>query len=450
MIGEESVPKRFTRQELPVFLMEENMRGFLPLVPILAFMATVPHACASVPRGGVAVAEPQLDHQIRVRLQERTASIALRGFDLVFSHAVASSFGFLGARQVAARTDRLSRWTARCKAGRVELSNGLERRTFDSTVWVDSPTGFITVGAGLRLRDTLQIRAYPRDGGCELVNSVDVEKYLEGLVNSEFSSLWSREAIDAQVVAARTYAYFQMGNARTNPAASFDVESSIKDQVYEGVHKEDARAAQSVARTRNLILTANGTEPIKAFYHSTCGGQTELPRAVWGREVAGFETRVRCPYCKVSPRFTWKLTPTAAEFKRAVLAQPKTTVPEYVQQGELDSLTVVERYPSGRAHWVTSHWKWKGMRLRWDFTAVQMRSWLGLNAMRSTWFEVAFQGGRFQIDGKGFGHGVGMCQWGAKVAAEKGRRMSEILNLYYPDARLAKLGAPVQRKLASQ
>ncbi len=425
------------------------MRGFLPILPAALLAAGVPYACASLPKAIPWGEEPQISRQIRVRLQEKSPSIELRGYDLAFSRGGISARGFLGPREVTARTNRLSRWSARCAGGRVELMNGLERKVFDTVVWIHSPSGFVTVGPALRLRDTLQIRAVARGQGCELVNALEVEKYLEGLVNSEFSSKWSREAIDAQVVAARTYAYFQMGNARVNPAASFDVESSIKDQVYEGVHKEDAASAQSVARTRDMILTANGVQPIKAFYHSTCGGQTELPRAVWGREVAGFSQRVSCPFCKVSPRFTWKLTPTPDDFKRAVLNSP-VAVPEYVRAGQLESLTIADRHASGRASRLTSQWRWKGMLLRWDFTAVQMRSWLGLNAMRSTWFEVRRAAGHWEIAGRGFGHGVGMCQWGAKVMAEKGGRMRDILRLYYPGAQIARWGGQVPgRKLAS-
>jgi stage II sporulation protein D len=422
--------------------MEAKMRmiPMMGLIPALGMMLGIPRACASLPRGDEARGpEPGLERQIRVRLQENAQEISFRGFDLEFYSGKASSQGFLGQRRMASRADRLSRWTARCSDGKVELSSGRERKLFDAVVWVESATGFVTVGPSLRLRDALQIRALPRQSSCELVNALDVEKYLEGLVNSEFSSRWSRTAIDAQVVAARTYAYYQIANARQNPASSFDVESTIKDQVYEGAHKEDALAAQSVARTRDLILTADGERPIKAFYHSTCGGQTELPKYVWGREVAGFERRVPCPYCKVSPRFTWKLNPSGGDFKTRVLNSGEN-LPEYVRNGELEALEIAERHPSGRASRVTSRWKWKGMTLRWDFTAIQMRSWLGLNAMRSTWFEIKRLGHRFEILGRGFGHGVGMCQWGAKVMGEKGRKMDEILRQYYPDARLAKLG----------
>ncbi len=417
-------------------------------------MLVSPHACAALPRPlqSLAALPGQPDRQIRVRLKEREPQLEFRGFDLVFSRGEAVRRGFLGGRVPVIHTNRLTRWKAKCRKGQVELvgSDG-EGKLFDAVAWVESPSGFVTVGAGLRLRDSLQIRALPREEGCELVNSVDVEKYLEGLVNSEFSSKWSREAIDAQVIAARTYAYHQMRAARANRAASYDVESSVKDQVYEGVHKEDARAAQSVARTRDLILSADaGGGPIKAFYHSTCGGQTELPTSVWGRGSTGFTRRVPCPYCKVSPRFRWNIEASSAQLKERILgALPASSLPDYVRGGELESVSIAERHPSGRASKLVSKWRWKGMSLRWDFTAVQLRSWVGLSKMLSTWFDLSqMSDGRWKISGRGFGHGVGMCQWGAKVMGEKGQKMADILRHYYPDARLVSMSS-ARRALAS-
>jgi stage II sporulation protein D len=410
-------------------------------------------------------ADPALERSIRVRFEERVPEVRFRGFDLTFLVAPRAD-RFLDPLERHRLFARLTEWRAQCRDGQVELTPlrgqpGAPVRA-PGVVWVESPSGFLTVGSALRLRDRVQIRSVP-GGGCELVNVVDVEKYLEGLVNSEFSSKWNSEAIDAQVVAARTYAYHQMGMARRNPRVSYDVESSIKDQVYEGVHQEDARAAQSVARTRNLILTAEeggqAPAPIKAFYHSTCGGQTELPRYVWGRSSAGFTERVPCPYCKVSPRYRWSVRATASELKEKILAsarafrgelrgrsngvpgaEPPSGLPEYVRHGELESLRVDARHPSGRVAAVVSRWRWKGMSLRWDFTAVQLRAWLGLNQVLSTWFDLVPQSkGQWEIAGRGFGHGVGMCQWGAKVMGEKGQKMASILRHYYPGARLALL-----------
>ena len=144
-----------------------------------------------------------------------------------------------------------------------------------------------------------ELRVYTAGSLCEVVNVVDLEKYLEGLVNAEFNSRWSEEAIGAQVVAARTYAVFQMRQAQAqaednSDAQHYDVDATTHDQVYDGSMKEDPRATRIVEKTRGLLLTvktARGVEPLKAYYHSTCGGMTDCRIRVWGTSEFGISTR---------------------------------------------------------------------------------------------------------------------------------------------------------------
>src|SRR5204863_176919 len=122
-----------------------------------------------------------------------------------------------------------------------------------SPVSVRTPTGVLSY-RGNPFRE--EIRIYARNGTCDVVNAVDLEKYLDGLVNSEFSAKWNAQSIEAQVIAARTYALYQIREAEKKSDSYFDVEATIKDQMYSGFNHEDFRAAQSVEQTRGMVLVA--------------------------------------------------------------------------------------------------------------------------------------------------------------------------------------------------
>jgi SpoIID/LytB domain protein len=128
-------------------------------------------------------------------------------------------------------------------------------------------------------------------------------------------------------------------------------------------------------------------------------------------------------------------------------------IPQYVSEGEMDRLEVARRSPAGRVLEVTTWWKWKGMKLRYDITSGKLRNWLGAQRVQSTWWEsLVLASGKFVMKGRGFGHGVGMCQWGAKVMGENGKKMREILSHYYPGSkmvRLSELKSTPTRGLAS-
>jgi stage II sporulation protein D len=270
---------------------------------------------------------------------------------------------------------------------------------------------------------------YSAGAFCEVINDVSLEKYLDGLVNAEFSAEWAEEAVAAQVVAARTYGLFQSRQAQKK-LAHFDVDATVRDQVYDGSYKEDYRASRSVERTRGLVLTVgkgNGAEPIKAFYHSMCGGATEFPEHVWGAKMPGFKRSVTCKFCAEASRFNWTLDMQKGDF------------PALVKGGKLMDIRVTAHTKEGRVATVVTSWEQAGKLVEVPFSGAKFRELIGPAKLRSTWFQVTAvqQGWHFQ--GHGNGHGVGLCQWGAKVMGEKGRKMAEILKFYYPDAALKKL-----------
>src|SRR5579885_2227232 len=251
----------------------------------LALLLSPLAARASLPK----VTAPQpadLSVKIRVRVAPGLPVVHLRGFDLrIFDQARAGS----GEPHLASAPDRQSEWDFKCGHGKVSAVRvGAAGASVDdegqleleAPVAVQTPAGFLSLH-GRPYRGEIVI--YPIAGKCEVINEVDLEKYLDGLVNAEFSAKWSEQGIAAQVIAARTYAYYQMQEMREK-GKRFDVDSTDKDQVYDGSIREDFRASRAVEKTRGVILAVNeggAYIPLKAFYHSTCGGVTELPEKVW-------------------------------------------------------------------------------------------------------------------------------------------------------------------------
>jgi stage II sporulation protein D len=410
--------------------------------------------------------------KVRVRIADGVRSVAIRGFDLKFRSVnredlkmqQASALRALAGRpSLSARSDRLSEWRLSCPNGGVvqaaQLGSGkMPLRTvyFAGPVRVESPSGFVTVkGKPYRERVFIHPISTRKGWECEVVNHVDIEHYLDGLVNAEFSAAWNREAIDAQVIAARTYAYYQI-KLMTRRGSHFDLDSTIKDQVYDGSTREDYRSRMSATRTRGKVLKAHRKDewPIKAYYHSTCGGTTELPQVVWGAKMAGFKKRVACPNCRNSPSFIWDVPLSAKEIaleiwkgarelnaadRDKIRGWPQTWEKE-LRESKLLDLRVTSQNESGRAEVVSARFK-NGDKKEYVLTmpGTLFRYWIGPSRLKSTVFQVLAAGNdQWVLRGRGFGHGVGLCQWGAKTMGESGKKAREILSFYYPDTVIAK------------
>jgi stage II sporulation protein D len=397
----------------------------------------------------ISFATPWITHSsppVRVRISDATDRLNVRGFDLKFS----------SGKKIGQMADRTSEWNIRCsQAGEVSarIPGSAYEQTFYSPLKIESPSGFVSF-QNRRYRDSLYVYSIKKSGKttCEVVNHVEIEKYLDGLVNSEFNAKWERGAIDAQVIAARTYAFYQMRQAKIKPS-HYDLDSTIKDQVYDGSMKEDYRSSMSAERTRGQILSSGHSQPIKAYYHSTCGGMTELPEGVWGKREAGFKRRVVCHYCRESPAFVWDVPLQLTQVSKQIQTGLSSLTPYQSKQiqnwpskwktdlgsSELLSLDVSAVDPSSRATLVRSTWKKGTLKYALDIPATWFRQWVGTTKVKSTGFQILPSGpGQFVLRGKGYGHGVGLCQWGAKVMGDRKKNALDILKFYYPDAQMAR------------
>ena len=264
---------------------------------------------------------------------------------------------------------------------------------------------------------------YPTDKGLLLVNEIPIEEYLVGLINCEISSLWPVESVKAQAVIARSYAIYQKDARR---GAVYHLESSVMDQVYDGVDIEDSRAARAVQETAGEVLTYSGAV-IQAFYHSNCGGHTESAQKVWGADLPYLQG-VDCRYCLNVPSARWQTTLSlkklelllnAAGYRAADLSGIRTG--GSTRSGRLQDITLL--LPKGDL----------------TMSAVNFRKAIGYAVIKSTNFTVRKRGDELVFTGFGNGHGVGLCQWGAKQRAGDGFSYREILSYYYPGVRIEKL-----------
>jgi stage II sporulation protein D len=267
-----------------------------------------------------------------------------------------------------------------------------------------------------------RLEVLPVNGALTVVNVVELEDYLQGVLKDEIPPGWPAEAAKAMAIAARTYAVYQR---QQNPNALFHVRATTASQVYGGATGEDTRSSWAVQETRGQILTFGG-QPISAFYHSCSGGATEDALDVFGLNfdvIVGVKDdfSLNCPYTLWVERLPAQQVQRALSRAGYSLGQPLR-------------LEVLARSRTGRI-----------LRLAVQHTQGQLvlegkrfREALGNDLIRSTDFEVRNEASGFTFVGRGYGHGVGLSQWGAKEMADLAYQHREILKFYYP---LAEIGA---------
>jgi stage II sporulation protein D len=245
-----------------------------------------------------------------------------------------------------------------------------------------------------------------------------MEDYLLGVVGGEMPPSWEMEALKAQAVAARTYAASRRREAAAR-GADFDVWDDTRSQVYAGMPggAYASRIEEAVRSTAGEVLVWNG-ELLTAYFHSTCGGHTESAARVFG--VASCEplSGVGCTTCGDSTAFEWEAAVEAADLEEALGVGP------------LKSIRGLDPGPSGRCLRVEV----QGETGRREMKGSALRAAVGYGILRSTAFEAEVADGEIRFRGRGFGHGVGLCQWGARGMAKTGATYIEILNHYYPGA----------------
>ncbi|MBS1999469.1 MAG: SpoIID/LytB domain-containing protein [Cyanobacteria bacterium SZAS LIN-2] len=256
-----------------------------------------------------------------------------------------------------------------------------------------------------------------------VINIVRIEDYLLSVVPSEVPSSWPQEALKAQAIAARSYVVANLGKHR---ADGYDVKDTVEDQVYRGVASENNETNVACAATTGLVLKQNA-QVISAFFHSTSGGSTELPENVWGKPLPYLKSVV--DFDDAAPLFTWNRTFTVAQLNKLLGMDAAD---------QLSGLLVVGRHKSNSQR--VKHMIAVGSSSARVLTGTELRRLLNLP---STQFSVLQSDGAYVFSGRGFGHGLGLSQWGAKALADKGYNAGQILSYYYKDVTIESMGESI-------
>ena len=263
-------------------------------------------------------------------------------------------------------------------------------------------------------------------GGLAVVNELPLEDYVAGVLRGEVSERWPIEALRAQAIVARTYAaYYRLLNA----GRAYHIVASTAHQQYTGRVPASSPFWGAVQETAGQVLYWEG-ELFPAFYHAESGGYTEDPRTVFAaRNMPGLRPVV-CQFSAGSPHFFWSLDLRLADVAEALRRHGSDV-------GGVTAIEVTERTASLRASAVTVRGTRGVVRLRGN----ELRRIVGYDLLKSTLFAVAIDAGIAHFAGRGYGHGVGMCQWGARGMAEQGYTARAIVAFYYPGTTLGFLDA---------
>lgn len=289
--------------------------------------------------------------------------------------------------------------------------------------------------------------------GLQLMNELEIEQYLAGVLPGEIPASFGVEAQKAMAVAARTYALVQRGKH-----GAFDLCDRTCCQMYVGIRATSGRALAAVRATRHLCVWS-GAELAYTFYSADCGGATTSVDLVplkdkparplpYLRPVKD-APKGRADYCASSPYHVWSKRLSAAEVERRLNEEPKTAV------GRLTGLTVTEHDATGRVQQVRLMGEGDpaasaslgleeppgaGETVEKTITGWTLRNVIGPMTLKSTWMDIDQPAeGQYRFTGRGFGHGLGLCQIGANGMAKAGVEFRRILTHYYPGCKVAPL-----------
>lgn len=289
-------------------------------------------------------------------------------------------------------------------------------------------------------KDTIRI-VKNAQGAYDAINILDVEDFLLGVIGREMSPDSPREALKAQAVAARSHALYQ---ASISGNQTYDLVANLS-QAYLGKVRLHKNIILAIESTRGEVLYYKG-KPIPTFFHSSCGGHTETAASVWqtiADPASSMELKlpsaVPCPYCARSNDLKWKFELSVPTLQRLLKqeghpigASPAISIAQTAKGGH--ALTISILGDSGEI----------------KMPADKFRALVGYSNLRSTLFQVSrpsLPDGTledcFVFKGEGHGHGVGLCQYGARIMADQKASYSRILSYYFPQSSIRACGAEI-------
>ena len=273
-----------------------------------------------------------------------------------------------------------------------------------------------------------------REQQYHVLGEMDMNRYLQGVVPHEMPASWPLESLKAQAVASRSYAYWKM-RSKQQKQKLYDLKPSVMDQVFElprwvpGNGQRNSIAPNVVEALRTTdgeVLFEKPKAILKAYFHSDCGGSTTTAQEAWGENsTAG--TAVRDPYCENREsqwRAAWSKEKIQSRLLQKLVLPPGSSLKEVISRTAANS----ERVEA--VDFLFTQGVFKRVR------AEDLRQLLGYDKIKSTTFTIAKNNNEWTFSGRGFGHGVGMCQYGARAMAQRGMGYRQILTHYYPKSAL--------------
>ncbi|MBI4665801.1 MAG: SpoIID/LytB domain-containing protein [Nitrospinae bacterium] len=380
----------------------------IKLAPRLTFCALFAFAAFSTPGAHAKT--------IRVAVEKGLSSVTV--------HSEWPIKFMLGSENVILKTEG---GTARVavKPGGFSIGGRLAR---DNEVTATS-SGPIRVGS-LRFHGEIQ---FVKDGHGRMmvVNHVDLEEYVAGVVAREMGGSWPEEALKAQAIAARTFALYQM---ERSGGRAYDLDNTYNSQVYGGQKGVNQAVKEAVFATRGIIARYDG-QTAGTFYHSSAGGRTEDLKEVWGGERRPYLVSRPALFEDRSPHRSWRRAIGAKEVA-ARLGRLG------VRGGPVTAIDAISHTESGRVRRAKIS---LGSGKKIIVSGETLRRILGETRILSTKFEVRrSKKGAFVFSGEGFGHGVGMSQWSARGMSENGATYDEIVQHFYPGVELTQIYEELQ------
>ena len=258
-----------------------------------------------------------------------------------------------------------------------------------------------------------------------VINILRIEKYLSSVVGSEMPAKWPLEALKAQAIASRTYALKQKGNSL------YDIDSTQRNQVYNGLESSTYKTSRAVRSTRSLVLTYKN-KLISALFHSSSGGMTENSQDVWKNEYP-YLSSVK-DFDKNNPKLRWQKNFSSEELQKIfpkIGGIKKIEILNITNTGRVKNVKIVGKYGSDQISGVDIR---KRMNLKSTFMRfkfIEDKKYITDNDNSNIPIEK-----KLIVLGQGSGHGVGMSQWGARYMASKGQKAERILKHFYKGVRI--------------
>lgn len=290
---------------------------------------------------------------------------------------------------------------------------------------------------GKRYRGKIQVSS--SNNTINVINVVSLEDYIKGVLAKEMpigKNNENFEALKALAICVRTYSLKKMKDGKIY----FDLYADTRDQVYGGMDAENPLSNKAVDETKKLVLQYDG-QPALIYYHSTCGGYTEASENVFTKDAVPYLISIRDgdePYCKISPRFQWE---EIYEKEEIITRLKNYSLLDNVNY-KLKDISITNKFESERVSEleikvIDSDSNEKSLVIRGNEIRSILRTSDNKNILWSTLFNLSLKSNSVVLTGYGFGHGVGLCQWGAIALSRKDWNYKEILQHYYPGTKTA-------------